>query len=35
MTGTTRTIGRYELIRPIGFGGMATVYLGRQTDLDA
>ena len=30
----TRTVGRYEIVREIGRGGMATVYLARQTDLD-
>ena len=29
-----RRVGRYDVIREIGRGGMATVYLGRQTDLD-
>src|SRR4051794_2250853 len=29
-----RRIGRYELVRVVGRGGMATVYLARQTDLD-
>jgi tRNA A-37 threonylcarbamoyl transferase component Bud32 len=29
-----RTVGHYELLRIIGRGGMATVYLARQTDLD-
>jgi serine/threonine protein kinase len=29
-----KTIGRYELLDPIGHGGMAVVYLARQTDLD-
>ena len=27
-------IGRYEILRGIGHGGMATVYLARQPDLD-
>ena len=30
----TRSIGRYELLREIGRGGMAFVYLARQPDLD-
>jgi Protein kinase domain len=29
-----RTVGRYEVIREIGRGGMAIVYLARQSDLD-
>jgi tRNA A-37 threonylcarbamoyl transferase component Bud32 len=29
-----RRVGRYELLKEIGRGGMATVYLARQTDLD-
>ena len=29
-----RIVGRYELLEPIGHGGMAVVYLARQTDLD-
>ena len=31
---TLPTIGRYKLVREIGRGGMAVVYLARQTDLD-
>ena len=34
MTAVARTVGRFEIIRRIGFGGMAFVYLARQTDLD-
>ena len=29
-----KTVGRYELLDAIGHGGMAVVYLARQTDLD-
>jgi eukaryotic-like serine/threonine-protein kinase len=30
----TRYVGRYEIVREIGRGGAAVVYLARQTDLD-
>jgi serine/threonine protein kinase len=30
---TARRVGRYELVREIGRGGMSTVYLARQSDL--
>ncbi|HEV3485830.1 MAG TPA: serine/threonine-protein kinase, partial [Vicinamibacterales bacterium] len=34
MTSEVKIVGRYELLDPIGHGGMAVVYLARQTDLD-
>jgi serine/threonine protein kinase len=33
MTRESRVVGRYELLQEIGFGGSATVYLARQTEL--
>ena len=33
MPGVGRTIGRYEVLRPLGQGGMAVVHLARQEDL--
>jgi serine/threonine protein kinase len=32
--GVERRVGRFEILRPIGRGGVAVVYLARQTDLD-
>lgn len=32
--GAPLQVGRYEILRELGRGGMATVYLARQTDLD-
>ena len=34
MANVVRGVGRYELVREIGHGGTATVYLARQTDLN-
>jgi protein kinase-like protein len=34
MPNVTRSVGRYEIVRELGRGGMAIVYLARQPDLD-
>jgi serine/threonine protein kinase len=34
MINAVKVVGRYELLDPIGYGGMAVVYLACHTDLD-
>ena len=34
MSATSRVVGRYELVRPLGHGAMATVDLARDVELD-